>query len=410
MLTVSPVVFAWLIPYVSWLRPSLVAFFGLIAASYAAVFFVLVSTAPSNLKIAVIIVQSGVVGALNPASDVFLWEVMGRGVAASRRGLTLALAFGVGPVLAAFSSFASELILKGKLFDWVALADPLNFPWNYAVLFGAAAPMMALAALLCAFCVVPQPAREVGREPFVTGVLGGLWNFLASRVLLIAGIVIMIVYVGNTIPSNMSLYMPLATGSENPGLANAFRFSFKAVAGLLLGWILTKSHPKAGLLITSSLFVLSQIWAIFVSGEWYLVAFGIYGAGELVGVYGPNYVLSASRKADIRRNLAFTSLLNSPVAPMGNLFGAMSDHFAVPARALLGATTCAIGTSPPETSPLATLALLVPGQASKYGTPFGYQVTFALCAAIMLIGIALALFCLPARPEVPLDTQKPESR
>ena len=54
------------------------------------------------------------------------------------------------------------------------------------------------------------------------------------------------------------------------------------------------------------MFVLSQVWAIAVSGEWYLVAFGIYGAGKLIGVYGPNYVLSASPKADIRKNLANT--------------------------------------------------------------------------------------------------------
>src|SRR5438132_6258 len=101
VLTISPVLVAWLIPYVSWLRRSLVSFFALIAASYAAVFCVLIGPVPPNAKVALIIIQSGVVGALNPASDVFLWEVMGRGVAASRRGLTLALAFGAGPVLAA---------------------------------------------------------------------------------------------------------------------------------------------------------------------------------------------------------------------------------------------------------------------------------------------------------------------
>jgi len=265
--------------------------------------------------------------------------------------------------LAALSSFASDLILRGQLFDWIKLENPLEFPWNYAVLFGAAAPMMALAALLCGLCIVPRPQQEAMREPFVSGVFGGLWNFLTHRVLLIAGIVILVVYVGNTIPANMSLYMPLAMGRASPGLANAFRFSFKAVAGLLLGWVLTKSHPKAGLLLTSSLFVVSQVWAVFVVGDWYLVAFGIYGAGELIGVYGPNYVLSASRTSDIRRNLAFTSLLNAPVAPMGNVFGAISDYF-----------------------------------TQQGAAATGYQVTFGLCAAIMLVGILLALFGLPARP------------
>ena len=68
------------------------------------------------------------------------------------------------------------------------------------------------------------------------------------------------------------------------------RFSFKVVAGAVLGWVLTRTNPRVGILATSSIFLVAQIWAMCVTGPWYLVAFGLHGAGELVGVYAPNYI------------------------------------------------------------------------------------------------------------------------
>jgi hypothetical protein len=91
--------------------------------------------------------------------------------------------------------------------------------------------------------------------------------------------------------------------------------------------------------------------------------FGIYGAGELVGAYAPNYFLSASRTEDMRRNMAFVTMMMAPVAPAGYLFGAISDVF---------------------------------GQ--RYGKTAGFQISFAVCAAIMAAGILLAVIALPARP------------
>ena len=110
-------------------------------------------------------------------------------------------------------------------------------------------------------------------------------------------------YSGNTIPSNMNLYTPEVLGDlpeKYAGYQNTLRFAFKVVAGFLLGWVLTKSNPKAGILLTGCIFIAAQLWAIFATGTAYLIAFGIYGAGELVGVYAPNYILSASRPAQMR--------------------------------------------------------------------------------------------------------------
>src|SRR4029079_15087511 len=96
-------------------------------------------------------------------------------------------------------------------------------------------------------------------------------------------------------------------GAEYAGLHNVYRFACKAVAGLLFGWLLTRTHPKASLLATALIYTTSVVWALVVTGAWYHAAFLVFGAGELFGAYAPNYILSASRKGDIRRNMAIVT-------------------------------------------------------------------------------------------------------
>jgi MFS family permease len=116
--------------------------------------------------------------------------------------------------------------------------------------------------------------------------------------------------------------------------------------------------------MTTSLYVAAMGWALLVTGPWYLIAFGIYGAGELVGVYAPNYILSASRSGEIRRNMAIVTMMMVPAAPAGTLFGAISDHF-----------------------------------GGRHGAATGFRISFAVCAAMMIAGIVLALLRLPRRPQ-----------
>lgn len=360
----GPVLFAWFVPYVSWLRRNLVICFLTVAATQALVAVALVTSVSDELKIGAVILQSALAGIFGTSAIGFLWEMLGRGVSENRRGLTLSLAFGVGPILAALGSLGQQALLnddiRGRWFPG------LDFPWNFATLYALACPMMALAALLVSFCAVPLPDQELRREPFFEGVFGGIWSFLTNRVLLTATVVTVLIYAGNNIASNMNLYSEEVLGAapaEYAGLQLFFRFSFKAVAGLLMGWLLTKSHPKAGILTTGGLYILSQVWAILAVGNSYLIAFGIYGAGELIGVYAPNYILSASRPDCIRRNLAFVMMLGVPTAPFATMFGAITDHL-----------------------------------AGEYGLATGFRVSFATCAAIMLAGMMIAVVCLPRRP------------
>jgi MFS family permease len=213
---------------------------------------------------------------------------------------------------------------------------------------------------------VPKPVVERVRQPFVTAVFGGLWNFLRDRILLTATIVTILIYTGNTIVSNLNLYTREVFGEQpmlHAGNQNAMRFAFKMAAGLVLGWLLTRTNPKVGLVVTALLFVAAVLWAMVATPTTYLLVFGIYGAGELIGVYAPKYILSASRQEDTRRNMAFVTMMMAPAAPAGYLFGLISE---------------------------------VSGQ--WYGKAAGFRISFAVCAALMLAGVALAVAWLPARP------------
>src|SRR5262249_31835560 len=153
----------------------------------------------------------------------FQWEVIGRGVSAARRGPTLSLAYGVGPLFAVAGSLGQDLIVNGVI-----------FPWNFAALYALAAPIMALAAFLASRFVVLRPTFEAVREPFLQGVFGGMWNILRHPVLLTATIVTILIYTANNIPSNMNLYTKDVLGAqpaEYAGRQMALRFGFKVVAG-----------------------------------------------------------------------------------------------------------------------------------------------------------------------------------
>lgn len=419
-MTAMPALIAWLMPQVSVLKRNLMLCFGATSLILGVTALVLTLPVPNSFKLAMVILQGGVSGAVMPAAIAFLWEVIGRGSAESRRGLALSLAFGCGPILAVLGSLAQASLLGGNVFGFEF--PGISYPACFVTLFGVGAPIMASAVVLSYFFVIPPVTQEVEREPLsaVTGLLFGLpmmfaavalmqvagqskleayrylgyvlaagatvsfvYHFrsiLRQRVLLLATVVTILVYAGNMIPSNMNLYSPEVLGDspeKYAGLQNTLRFSFKVVAGLLLGWLLTRTNPRAGILATSWIFLAAQIWAMLVTGTWYLVAFGIYGAGELIGVYAPNYIVSASRRDELRRNLAFATMLMAPAAPAGYLFGAVVDLAKEQGWTAFGLNSATLG----------------------------FRLSFLVCALFIAAGIAVAWIWLPKRPR-----PEPESR
>jgi hypothetical protein len=125
-----------------------------------------------------------------------------------------------------------------------------------------------------------------------------------------------------------------------------------------------------GILATSSIFLAAQVWAMLVTGPWYLVAIGIFGAGELIGVYAPNYIVSSSRPDELRRNMAFVTMLMAPAAPAGYLYGTVADLAKSHEWTAFGMSSAA----------------------------FGFRLSFFVCALFIAAGIAVAWLWLPKRP------------
>lgn len=433
-MTAMPAIIAWWSPRVASLKRNLMLCYATSALMLATLAAALLLPLPNSVKLALVILQGGVSGAVMPAAIALLWEVIGRGSSESRRGLALSLAFGAGPLLAVLGSYAQNVLLGDG--SSVGLT-------RFAALFGAGAPVMGLAAWFSRYLVVPPVDDEPQREPlsavaplligvplmfasvgflhaasvqsnelfrqigYVTATAAAValvYHFrslLRQRVLFLATLVTILVYCGNVIPSNMNLYAPLAIGAtdlaepldanetaagghsttkarlpeEYAGRQNMLRFGFKVVAGTLLGWLLTRTNPRTGILATSAIFLASQVWAMLVTGPWYLVAAGIFGAGELIGVYCPNYICSASRASDLRRNMAFATMLMVPAAPAGYLYGAIVDY-------VIQHKLTALGMTPVE---------------------LGYRLSFLVCGLFILSGIVVAVLLLPKQPKQELS-------
>jgi hypothetical protein len=349
-----------------WLKPLLVTAYLCVAAGTALVAATIMGGCSPRLVAAAVLAQSVINGLSLSTAVALVWEAMGRGVAEERRGATLALAYGVGPILAAGGSLGSQALLTGQTLG-LRLASPPSFPGNFALLFAAATVPMLVAAVLASRFVLPG-AADGGRDAAPTaggGPIAGLVGFFGDPLLRRAAVAGILIYASALSVANLTLYTREAMGEVPSDLVmvqNAVRFGTKAVAGLLLGALLARTNPLAGLLATGSLWLATPLYACWASGFAYLATFQIFGAGELFGVYFPNYILSASRRADLRRNLACERLLPAIAAPFGLLFGRIVDQV-----------------------------------GGVFGPGIGFRASFATCAALVAAGLLVAL-TLPRRP------------
>lgn len=322
------VLFTWYFCQVRLLKPILAIAYAISAA--AGLIVILSLLQPYSMWIVVaLVVHSTLIGWFLGIAYVFEWEVLSRGVDEQRRGPALMLAFGVGPVLAVVSSIGMQLLLDGQIGP-ISVRIP-GFPWDYALLFGASMLILAIPAISAMRYVIPSPAVEVTRDGLITGVFGGLGDFLSTRLLMFTSIAFMLVILSSTtILPNVVLYTKEALG-EAPqryaGYQFALRFAFKAVAGLVLGWILVRTSPRAGLVATTGLCLAGLIWSLLVPGTWYLLTFGLLGAGELSGAYYPNYLVACSAPSQVRRNLSYAQLLTLPATVGPIFYGMISDCY-----------------------------------------------------------------------------------
>ena len=325
--TPLPVMIAWMWPSPRHLRTMLMGSLIVKGAAGALVAF-LFAEATQGWWIPALILHPAVIGITSGVQNMCLWELIGRGMSPAWRGRTLGWTFGIGPLFAVLGSCVAQLVLKGDFLGSLRMT-PLPPPWSYVLLFGVTCPTMWLSAAMVALARVP-PAVERESASRLADVAQGLRSYFLNPLILAAAISFLLTYGGTMIMNNMSLYTREALGKapeEFAGLQLALRFGFKCLAGFALGWLVTKIHAKASLLVTTAVCLAGVAWAMFVPGKWYLLSFGLLGGGELFYVYYLNYIVGCSAPQRMRENTAYTNLITVTIGFLPLLFGFVSDRY-----------------------------------------------------------------------------------
>ena len=198
------VLFTWYFCSVRMLKPVLIVSYA--TSVVAGVFVVLGLLAPhSHWLVAALAVHATLTGWAMGIANIYEWEILVRGVAETRRGLALGLAFGLGPLMAVLSSLGTQLVLDAKLGPFTL--DRFTFPNEFVTLFAASVVIMAIPAISAIFYTIPAPAVDIRREPLWSGVFGGLGKFLKSRLLMMTTMAFLVVVLGHdTILPNVTLF------------------------------------------------------------------------------------------------------------------------------------------------------------------------------------------------------------
>ncbi len=329
--TPVPVLVAWWFPSPSLLRPLLTH--SLLVKGGGGILVALVlAAAPRAWWIPALVLHAGLIGIAGGIGNMCVWELLGRGLSAERRAGVLGWTFGLGPIFAVLGSCASQLVLTGTFQDWIHIAA-VPKPWCYVLLFGATGPAMWVSAALVRVArVPPAPEPEAGVRWDV--IREGVRQYFQHPLIRFAVVAFLLTYGGTMIMGNLSLYARTAIGDapeQYAGLQLALRFGFKCIAGFALAWLLARVSGRASLVATTATCLAGVAWALAVPGKWYLLSFGLLGAGELFYVYYVNFIIGCSPPARIRENTAYTNLLTAGLGfvPLG--FGLVSDRFGIPA-------------------------------------------------------------------------------
>jgi hypothetical protein len=365
----APLFIAWRFHSAAAIKPVLAAafFFGALACFVVAIMLFLPMSAA--VRLIALTLHGGAIGAATGVTAAFQWEIISRGMEPHRRGLTLGLAYGIGPLFAVVGSIGAQLLIAGSIrlpayslqygFRMVSVGlPPIDFPGNFAILFAAAAPLLTLAALLSTLYKLPPSLdAEPARLPLVMGLRRGCREFFDDPVLRRAMMAYLLVGAGGTVVSIMGLYTPEVMNSSSADLAGyqtAIRFAFKMSAGLLLGWLVARTNPKMGTILTAAFYLMGVLWVLTVPNGWFMICFGFMGAGDLHGVYFPNYIMTASVPDKVRYNVAFLQFMGLPICAAPTILGAISDSLGRRASFLAAAAML-----------IAALAVIVIGLPSR---------------------------------------------
>ena len=351
--SVAPLVLSWLIPH-RWTRPTLVVAYLVTMSAFLMVLATLILPVSNTVRLWAVVGQGLIQGVSASVAHVYGFQCLKRGTTPKGRARALKWAYGVSPLAGVAGSLWAQFVLGGGI-------EGLAFPYDFGLLYLTGVPCM-VAISVCRAAIGCWISRRRSRPtcfPISGGVSvpSGPCGFCSW-----SGWPTFFWYLTiNTMP-NLSLFAREALSREPQELSGwmmALRFGFKCVGGFLLGVIAIRWGMRAPLLTCAVLVGAAVLWAWFIPGHLYLLAFGIMGAGELGGVYFPNYVISISSAADSTRNLAILSLV-TPVSSLGPaLHGGLADTLGFPASFLFGVTAALISLTlilrlSPQSSPVRT--------------------------------------------------------
>lgn len=336
-----PVVTAWFFPQPRLLKPIALVCVAAMAVMTGVVAVILYVGTSVRVTTIIIVAHAVVFGASSGVLLTTMWDLIRRGVSTCRRGKALGYTFGVGPLFACVAALLQDAVFKGNLLGGWTFG--LTFPMNYMAMFAAVAPLLLGAGVCIACFAVPELTSPVEARPPADEIVAGLRQVFENRAVLFAVIIYILAYSGgNGILQNVSLHADtvLGKGSDTLGVQSFLRFGFKAAAGVMLGLLLAKTSPRTTLVATTSVLLVGMAWALAsstpsflanFSSWWFMLSFGLLGAGELFGAYYPNYVATASAKPYVRLNMSYLSMLSVPIGFSSVAFGFISDAYGRPA-------------------------------------------------------------------------------
>ena len=344
--SVAPILLSWIVPH-RLVRATVVAASLLTGLVLSMVLLILLFPFTDSTRLWVVVTASLAQGLSSNVAHVYSFQCMKRGTTTEGRARALKWAFSLSPMAGVAGSLWTQYVLGGGIAS-------LLFPHDFTILYLTGIPcMVAIAILNSRYRLVPvQEEKHPLLFPYLWRSIQSYWSV---RILVLAWFAYLCWYLTINAMPNLTLYAREALGREPQELSGwmmALRFGFKCLGGFMLGIISVRWGIRAPLFACVCMVEAAIPWAWLVPGHLYLLAFGIMGAGELGGVYFPNYVISISSASDATRNLAILSLV-SPVSSIGPaLHGGLTDLYGFPASftfgltAAIGALILVLGLSP----------------------------------------------------------------
>ena len=293
--------------------------------------------AADSVRIGAIIAQGFVQGFGVSTSLVFIYQCLGRGTGQKARAKTLKRTFSAAPIAAVAGSLATQAVLNHGI-------PSLTYPHEFALIFLYAAICMASVAALASRFELP-PIADEPRQPFFAYFKTSVLECVRSRGFVLLWVAYALWFSTLSVITNFALSARDVLGrdpQELAGISMALRFGGKCLIGYGLGALAVREGIRAPVIATAGLVTVATLWAWFVPGYAYLLAFALMGGGELGGAYFPNYIISSSPAAVGVRNLSLLTLA-TPAASLGAvLHGTLAGRFGFPASYLFGALTGAL--------------------------------------------------------------------